>query len=386
MCGSLSAAIERASRRKRSTNDRVVRHRGGQHLDRDVAAERRLVALVDHAHAAAAEFLDDVVVAQTLRHASFPLPDAAMLAPMPVTGNGAWPPLGAPARYEPERPRELQGVRSCASSSRCSPAWSACWCWRRSALYAVAWFRCRAGDGADLHGRRSAADGRSATRKRSRAARTCSPPAAAPTATAPPARASCCSTPARWRRSCRPTSPRGGRLKDLSADQVAAAIRHGVRPDGRPLVFMPSEDFHEMSDADVAALVAYLQSLPPSANVPAPVEVRPLARVLWLFGKFPLLPAEAMDHSPRARAAPAVAATAEYGKYLAQGCTGCHGRELRRPARARHAARHSRIRRTSRRRRSAAGRRRTSSARSARASGRTAAPSTPSCPGRPSRR
>jgi mono/diheme cytochrome c family protein len=122
-----------------------------------------------------------------------------------------------------------------------------------------------------------------------------------------------------------PNITTGGRLKGQTPDQIAAAIRHGVRSNGRSVIFMPAEDWHEMGDADVAALVAYLQSLPPSANDPGPVEVRPLARVLWLFGKFPLLPAEALDHSPRARAAPAVAATAEYGKYLAGGCTGCHG-------------------------------------------------------------
>jgi len=122
-----------------------------------------------------------------------------------------------------------------------------------------------------------------------------------------------------------PNITTGGRLKGMTPDQIAAAIRHGVAANGRPLVFMPSEDFHEMSDEDVATVVAYLQSLPPSANDPGPLEVRPLGRVLWLFGKFPLLPAEHIDHAPRARTAPAPAATAEYGKYLAQGCVGCHG-------------------------------------------------------------
>jgi mono/diheme cytochrome c family protein len=122
-----------------------------------------------------------------------------------------------------------------------------------------------------------------------------------------------------------PNITSGGRLKGMTPDQIAAAIRHGVAADGRPLVFMPSEDFHEMGDEDTAALVAYVQSLPPSANDPGPLEVRPLGRVLWLFGKFPLLPAEKLDHSPRTRTAPAIAATADYGKYLAQACTGCHG-------------------------------------------------------------
>ena len=122
-----------------------------------------------------------------------------------------------------------------------------------------------------------------------------------------------------------PNITTAGRLKGATPEQVAAAIRHGVAANGRPLVFMPSEDYHEMSDEDVAALVAYMQALPASANDPGPTEVRPLGRVLWLFGKLPLLPAEHMDHSPRARTAPALAATAEYGKYLAQSCVGCHG-------------------------------------------------------------
>jgi len=122
-----------------------------------------------------------------------------------------------------------------------------------------------------------------------------------------------------------PNITTGGRLKGMTGDQIAAAIRHGVAANGRPLVFVPAEDFHGMPDGDTAGLVAYLQSLPASSNDPGPLEVRPLGRVLWLFGKFPLLPAEKLDHSPRSRSAPAVAATAEYGKYLAQGCTGCHG-------------------------------------------------------------
>jgi cytochrome c553 len=117
----------------------------------------------------------------------------------------------------------------------------------------------------------------------------------------------------------------GGRLKDRSADQVAAAIRDGVKPDGRSVVFMPVRDFHEMSDVDTAALIAYVQSLPASNNDPGPYEIRPLGRVLYWLGNFPLVAAETVDHTPHSRDAPPVAASAEYGKYLAQGCTGCHG-------------------------------------------------------------
>jgi len=120
----------------------------------------------------------------------------------------------------------------------------------------------------------------------------------------------------------------GGRLKDRTVDQIAAAIRHGVKPDGHPLIFMPIQDFHEMGDADTAALIAYLQALPASANDPGPLEIRPLAKLMYLFDKFPLLPAEKLDHAPRARTPPPVGRTAAYGQYVAQGCIGCHGRNF----------------------------------------------------------
>ncbi|KFN45843.1 c-type cytochrome [Arenimonas metalli] len=109
------------------------------------------------------------------------------------------------------------------------------------------------------------------------------------------------------------------------ANQLAAAIRHGVGPDGRPLRFMPSGDFKDLSDADTAALVRHLQSLPPSDQAPGETVIGPMGRVLHLFGQFDLAPAEHIDHAPRTRGAPTAGPTAEYGAYLAQVCTGCHG-------------------------------------------------------------
>lgn len=117
----------------------------------------------------------------------------------------------------------------------------------------------------------------------------------------------------------------GGLAGRYDADGIAAAIRHGVRADGTPLRVMPSEDFTHLSDADTAALVVYLQSLPPSDHNPGSSHLTPLGDVLFLFGKLNLVPAAHIDHTPRTRAAPVAAPTAEYGGYLAQGCTGCHG-------------------------------------------------------------
>jgi mono/diheme cytochrome c family protein len=55
--------------------------------------------------------------------------------------------------------------------------------------------------------------------------------------------------------------------------QIARAIRHGERPDGRRLVpLMPWPSYSALTDADVAAIATYLKTLRPIANaVPRPV-------------------------------------------------------------------------------------------------------------------
>ncbi|QSX77864.1 c-type cytochrome [Agrilutibacter solisilvae] len=107
-------------------------------------------------------------------------------------------------------------------------------------------------------------------------------------------------------------------------DALAAAIRHGVRPDGTPLMIMPTGDYAQLDDQDVGALVLYMRTLPMRANDPGRSVVGPIGRVLHTLGKLPLLPAESVDHAPRLRQAPPVAPTVEYGRYVAQVCTGCH--------------------------------------------------------------
>jgi mono/diheme cytochrome c family protein len=56
-------------------------------------------------------------------------------------------------------------------------------------------------------------------------------------------------------------------LGKWTADEIATAIRKGKRPDGGELSgVMPSASFAHLTDADVAAVVAFLQSLPPVHN------------------------------------------------------------------------------------------------------------------------
>lgn len=115
------------------------------------------------------------------------------------------------------------------------------------------------------------------------------------------------------------------------ADWVRA-LRHGVDPQGKPLAFMPSDEYMHLSDGDLGALITYLKQLPPvDRMVPAP-EPGPMARLLTALasGGLPTIAAEKIDHAAAKspKAAPPAGPTAEYGEYLAPTCTGCHGKNF----------------------------------------------------------
>lgn len=103
------------------------------------------------------------------------------------------------------------------------------------------------------------------------------------------------------------------------------AIRQGVAPDGRALLFMPAHEFYPLSDDDLGALIAYIRSRPPVERSFPAQSVGPVGRGLFLSGKLKLVPAELVDHEATRPVAPAPGVTPEYGRYLATTCTGCHG-------------------------------------------------------------
>ena len=120
----------------------------------------------------------------------------------------------------------------------------------------------------------------------------------------------------------------GGVTKSYTDADWERAIRHGVRPDGRGIPFMPSIDNAHLSDDDLGALIAYMRSLPPAADAHEPTSIGPLGRVLFVMGELPYLHAELIDHTAPDRPAPTPGPTAEYGAYLAEACAGCHGSRL----------------------------------------------------------
>ena len=125
------------------------------------------------------------------------------------------------------------------------------------------------------------------------------------------------------------TGGRGGVGAYSDAD-FERALRHGVGPDRRPLIFMPSEAFASLSDKDLAAIIGYLRTLPPVDREMPESKVGPVARALYLRGNFPLLPVTIIDHGSSRPAPVPAGVTVEYGEYLATigGCRGCHGLAL----------------------------------------------------------
>lgn len=126
------------------------------------------------------------------------------------------------------------------------------------------------------------------------------------------------------------TSGRGSVVQGYTDADWARAIRHGVTREGRGLLMMSSDAYSAISDRDLGASIAYLRSVPPVDRDSLPSRPGPLGRLLFLLGALPL-PAAKLDHQRiESISAPAEAATAEYGRYLAltSGCPSCHGADL----------------------------------------------------------
>jgi mono/diheme cytochrome c family protein len=104
-------------------------------------------------------------------------------------------------------------------------------------------------------------------------------------------------------------------------------LRHGVKPDGRPALIMPSEDYNRFTDADFVALVAYTRLLPPAGGGAAEITLPLPVRALYGAGAIPDAAAK-IDHNLPVQQPVAEAVTPEHGQYVANMCKGCHGADL----------------------------------------------------------
>jgi len=125
------------------------------------------------------------------------------------------------------------------------------------------------------------------------------------------------------------TRGRGGIAARYSDEDWVRALMHGVRKDGRSVVFMPSHDFRFTEQNTADAITFFRSAAPVDREHPAP-RIGPLARALS-FGPLPLLPAELIDHAKAGFAQPpSTNDPIVRGQHLLDtaGCRGCHTPEL----------------------------------------------------------
>lgn len=122
------------------------------------------------------------------------------------------------------------------------------------------------------------------------------------------------------------TRGEGGYGASFSDADWVRAIRYGLRPDGTPLLFMPSTEFYYLSDDDLADVIAYIKSVPPVDNVQPTSSLSLTGRaVMTLVPAITFVPAELIPLADPRPVAPEAGVTAEYGAYLSISCHVCHG-------------------------------------------------------------
>jgi len=123
------------------------------------------------------------------------------------------------------------------------------------------------------------------------------------------------------------TTGPGGVVAAYQPVDWVRAIRHGVSPQGRALMVMPSEDYNRFTNDDMAALVAYITTLPPVAGQAAVVDLPLPVRALYGFGLIKDAAAK-IDHALPPPQPVAEGVTVAHGAYVANMCIGCHGAKL----------------------------------------------------------
>jgi mono/diheme cytochrome c family protein len=104
-------------------------------------------------------------------------------------------------------------------------------------------------------------------------------------------------------------------------------VRHGVKPNGHPIMIMPSEDYNRLTDDDMGSIIAYVKQLPPAPGAASILRLPTPVKVLYAFGAIKDA-SEKIDHAlPPSQPVPTEVSVA-HGEYVAHTCMGCHGVRL----------------------------------------------------------
>lgn len=120
------------------------------------------------------------------------------------------------------------------------------------------------------------------------------------------------------------TKGNGGLAEYYNANDWVLALKHGIRKDGKPLLFMPSHEYTLMSTDDMSAIVSYAMSLPKVDRQFPAQSIGIVGKVLTHLGKLPLFPAEMIDHQRSLVKQVKAEVSVDFGKYLSTACQGCH--------------------------------------------------------------
>lgn len=118
-----------------------------------------------------------------------------------------------------------------------------------------------------------------------------------------------------------------GLLTAYSDGELARLIQYGVKRDGRSVRLMPVQDFNWLPQADLVALISYLRGIPAVDRPNGKTEVKPLAKILDRRNEI-IFDVARRTSAAKLDTAPAPSPTAEYGRFLARLCMGCHGEGL----------------------------------------------------------
>ena len=115
-----------------------------------------------------------------------------------------------------------------------------------------------------------------------------------------------------------------GRVND---QQLAQGIRQGIGHDGRALFVMPSPMYSHLSDQEVAAMIAWIRSLPRTGDRVSPIQWGPVGRAVLALGRF--APVNERVEQFRLRQPFDTGAQHAAGRRIATiVCTECHGSDL----------------------------------------------------------
>jgi mono/diheme cytochrome c family protein len=125
------------------------------------------------------------------------------------------------------------------------------------------------------------------------------------------------------------TKGKGGLPQDHNITDWVLALKHGIRKNGKPLLFMPSHEYTLLSEQDMTAIIAYCLQLPNIDRDLPDHKLGPVGRILTDLGKLPLLPVEMIDHNRMLVKEVKAEVSVDYGKYLSIACQGCHRENMK---------------------------------------------------------